>query len=56
MTMDMIQLNIKKSSPLDSELIYFIDSINNKNRNLDNFEISTNVVKILENIGEIKNE
>ena len=23
---------------------------------LDNFEISTNVVKILENIGEIKNE
>lgn len=48
-------IEYKKSSPLDSELIYFIDSINNKNRNLNNFEISTNVVKILENIGEIKN-
>jgi predicted dehydrogenase len=43
------------SSPLDSELNYFVESIKNNKKDLGNFELSINVVKILEKIGEIKN-
>lgn len=43
------------SSPLDSELNYFVKSIKNKNQDLGNFELSIEVVTILEKIGEIKN-
>ena len=43
------------SSPLDSELNYFVKSIKNNKKDLENFKLSTNVVKILEKIGEIKN-
>lgn len=43
------------SSPLDSELNYFVKSIKNKNQDLENFELSIEVVNILEKIGEIKN-
>lgn len=43
------------SSPLDAELNYFVKSIKNKNQDLGNFELSIEVVNILEKIGEIKN-
>tara|TARA_B100001245_G_scaffold196060_1_gene154940 strand:+ start:69 stop:671 length:603 start_codon:yes stop_codon:yes gene_type:complete len=36
--------------PLDAQLNFFIKSIYDKSNNLDNFELSVNVVKILENL------
>lgn len=43
------------SSPLDSELNFFVQSIANGTKNLENFMLSIEVVKILEKIGEIQN-
>ena len=36
--------------PLDAQLDFFIKSIENNSNNLNNFELSVNVVKILESL------
>jgi len=55
---EMMTLNDKGSNkveydngyPLDAQLDFFIKSVENKSNNLNNFELSVNVVKILESL------
>ena len=47
-----IKLKYDDTLPLDNQLKYFVNSIKQKNRVLNNFELSVNVVKVLEKLKE----
>lgn len=44
------KIDYETGFPLDAQIDFFIDSIKRKNKNLENFELSINVVKILETL------
>ena len=46
-------IQYEKLSPLDEQLMYFVHSIENDNKKLDNFVLSINVVNALEKLGEV---
>jgi predicted dehydrogenase len=46
------KIKYESGYPLDAQLNFFIQSIGNKSNNFENFELSINVVKILESLKE----